>query len=579
MAVRSFYSKRRRDHVLELFQNGRVRDLQMTLPSPVDDGQNGGKGYILRRQSVFRAGQTGLWNESSEDEYDPDAKPKRRSMGVGGNGAKPLKRQRLNQGIAAKAQHEATVEQGGRIPSLVTFKFVKDRSKAALRDLADRHGNGYKAITGKGASVVEETSILQEILPHNRDMQFQDMRGPTYLEKMDQESANIDNVDGRVLRSRKILIREDFDTPVQKTYACSPVEIAPNTITEIAPDTLTEIAPDTPTEIAPDTPTEIEPAISVSKSEAPLERTQHTIPPGERPAIASVPTAVEIIRSSVTTPQYPLIRQVGSSMMDPIILDESPPGSPVMSGPAGTLKQITNSGTNAIILDKSQSRAPASSGPAAALKQITTCWAHPIDFHHIRANASDCDFCQDIRFGIYGHGRITIDVIQLPGSAWQETGNGHRSTGKPATRMCVACSLIRLSISRCKVHRFEDMRVPRTEKHHERYMQHILAKEWHPVLAANVYETCSVCPRLACWHCCVDKQYDVSLRPVTDGTGKGKGCGLKLCDTCTTKVMSCGGRLRKDSIMQAGPKGLRADVEFLFTDSLLHQAYGQYQQL
>jgi hypothetical protein len=488
-------------------------------------------------------------------------------MGVGGNGAKPLKRQRLNQGIAAKAQHEATVEQGGRIPSLVTFKFERDRSKATLRDLADRHGNGYQAITGKGPSVVEETSILQEIFPHNRDMQFQDLRGPTYLEKMDQESANIDNVDGRVLRSRKILIREDFDTRVQKTYACSPVEIAP--------DTPTEIAPDTPTEIAPDTPTEIEPAISVSKSAAPLERTQHTIPPGERPAVASVPTAVEIIRSSVTTPQYPLIRQVGSSMMDPIILDDSPPGSPVSSGPAATLKKITSSGTNAIIIDNSSPRAPTSSGPAAALKQITTCWAHPIDFHHIKTNASDCDFCQDFRFGIYGHGRITIDVIQLPGSARQETGNGHRSTGKPATRMCVACSLIRLSISRCKVHRFGEMRVFRTEKHHERYRQHIIAKEWYPVLAASVYETCSVCPRLACWHCCVDQQYDVSLRPVTDGTGKGKGCGLKLCDTCRTKVMSCGGRMRKDLIMQDGPKGLRSDVEFLFSDSLLHQAYGK----
>ncbi|KAK5451346.1 hypothetical protein LTS15_008110 [Exophiala xenobiotica] len=455
MAVRSFYSKRRREHVLEVFQNGRVRDLQMTLPSPVDDGQNGGKGYILRRQSVFRAGQSGVWNEASEDEYNPDAKRKRRSMGVGGNGAKPLKRQRLNQGIAAKAQHEATVEQGGRVPSLVTFKFEKDRSKTTLRDLADRHGNGYEAKTGEGPNLVEETSILQEILPHDRDMQLQDMRGPTYLEKLDQESANIDNVDGRVLRSRKILIREDFDTRVQKTYACSPVKIAP--------------------------------AISGSKSEAPLERTQHTILPGERPAVASVPTAVQIIRSSVTTPQYPLIRQVGSSMTDPIILDDSPPGSPVSSGPAATLKQITNSGTNVIILDQFPPRPPVSSGPAAASKKITTCWAHPINFQHLKTNGSDCDFCRDFRFGIYGYGRITVDVIQHPNSALHEIGKGHCSTGK--------------------------------------------------------------------------------------------GCGLKLCEDCTTKVMSCGGSLRKDSIMQAGPKGLRADVEFLFSDSLLHQAYGQYKQL
>lgn len=544
MAIRSFYSKPRQEHVLEVFHNGKVRDLQLTLPSPGDGGRNGSKDYLFRRRSVVRTGQTGVWNESSEDEYNPDVKRKRRTVGIGGNGAKPLKRQCVKQNITDKAQHEATVEEGGRIPSLVTFKFKDAQSKATLRDLADEHGNGYNATAREGPSLVEETGRLRDVPPHERDMQFRSMRGPTYFEKMDQQSANIDNVDGRVLRSRKILYREGNDQQSQTNNINSPIE------------------------------NELD--ISVSDSEAPIEGTQHTILSGERPAVASLPTAAQIIRSSVTTPQYPLIRQVGSSRTNPITLVDSPPGSPESSGPAATLTQLTSSRTTRPILLDSPPRAPVSSGPTATLKQITSCWAHPINFRHLKSAGDDCDFCRDFRFGIYGHGRITVEVIQRPGSAaLEETGNGHRSTGKPATRMCVPCSLARMSISRCRVHRFKAMKLLQSKERDERYVQDILAEKWDPPRRASAYPTCSLCSVFSRWECCVDQQHDTAFRPLADGAGRGMGCGLRLCDTCHTKVMSCGSMLRKGSIMQPDGRGLRADVEFLFSDSLLHQAYGK----
>lgn len=82
---------------------------------------------------------------------------------------------------------------------------------------------------------------------------------------------------------------------------------------------------------------------------------------------------------------------------------------------------------------------------------IETAYAHPIDFRYMPPIGQKCDFCADWRVGVLGHGKRLIQVFIDPEhpTQFQEMGNGHRSLGKPCTKMCISCALDRLLIMRC----------------------------------------------------------------------------------------------------------------------------------
>ncbi|KIX06371.1 uncharacterized protein Z518_04347 [Rhinocladiella mackenziei CBS 650.93] len=204
-------------------------------------------------------------------------------------------------------------------------------------------------------------------------------------------------------------------------------------------------------------------------------------------------------------------------------------------------------------------------GGGRQIKTIHTYWAHPIEFKHLSSARSPCHFCTDFRYGIFGLGPKEVDVIQYrDGEKFEEMGNGHRSKGCEATRMCVHCSLNRLHISRCKIHIFAPLGT-RSKANLDYYAGQVIAPEWVPLLKTATYPTCSLCVHAAFWRRCVSQKFNKLGQKLSPADGKDKGCGLVLCDLCHTRI--------KEAAARSDSDGIRADADFLFPESLLHIAF------
>ncbi|KIW15656.1 hypothetical protein PV08_05705 [Exophiala spinifera] len=539
-----FYSKTRFVHILDLFREGQARDLALKSPSKTPISAST---YDLRRRvcsyAHFAVGYED--KSSSDDDYDPATENRRRPVRntgrAGGNQRSPRGTNQNGGGV--------DTDVGGlrKRQKIVPPRLQPGSSKEAPRKLATQQSSqGRSEIPGQVEQSGGGGDLVSPDSSQGRSIRPRGEPRDSYLGKLDEESAGIDNANGRALRNRTIPDQEQ--TQHEKGAKCAGCHAARKKCIWTIGHTCARCkrqdiecvkwTDDSPIETTPtndasftipsmaDDNMETKTEQGVSTQTSPLMNPQHVE--------ASVPM------NSRTSPD-PSQLPIGSSA-NPIVLD-SPPDSPLLSA------------------------------SPASIRQIVTHWAHPIDFKHVK-NAGPCHFCTDFRFGVFGHGRITTKVIQYPGStALEEIGDGHRSNGKEPTRMCVICALRRIYISKCTVHRFKHMDNQAGVQKSILYAQQLRAEVWDPPVDSTAYSTCKICPELADWRCCVDKTVGITGDPLRDGRGPGRGCGLQLCNTCKLQVEGCGGVLEKDRIMKADGKELRADVEFLFEESLLHRAY------
>lgn len=411
-------------------------------------------------------------------------------------------------------------------------------------------------------------------LPENDQRKMKDKPASTsqYLEKLDEEAAKIDNEHGRRLRNQKFILDQDRSSSIKRCIACirarSRCHKKRNDEKSCTRCSKNGIKCTETDDVCVKDPTVQHPLLKAD--DCLVKGSIEEKPPLEvqiPAALASVgpPTPSQINRRHIASLQ---LQPRATSSWESVVIYKFNAGA---------------SQDNAIVLDSSPSPEPSpepSTRPNSdgRLVEIRTTWAHPIDFKHKPTGREPCHFCSDFRYGIYGYGEINIHVIKYRDRPdYEETCDGHRSYRKP-TRMCAKCSLNRLYVSRCKVHRIIPFGT-RSKELELKYVSQLLASDWEPdqpSLNIGCLRTCSLCPRPAYWRCNADKCLDKVGRPISGLRGKGLGCGLVLCDDCAPQV-KVDGILRRTSIEQCDLAksmiGRRADVDFLFLGSLLHNAF------
>ncbi|EXJ89697.1 hypothetical protein A1O3_02764 [Capronia epimyces CBS 606.96] len=525
-----------RDALL-VYREARVREI---LSGPSTNAQRHLRNdYSLRQvvpSSTLRHAVSWQEDESSADEYNPTQSRKRRVPAAALKTPKRAKRVHTTT-RSEHLQQQSTAQQDIPLPGLfVTLKFKSDTAKKMLRDLAQEHGTGcVSVLADRGMKHVKRelfghVHLLPEEDEHHKPIQAT----VSYLHRLDEDSLQIDNSDGRVLRSRKILDR-DVSPRARKCGACKASKRKCSLLVgknNLPPCTRCH---ERKLECVVDNVVQQ----SLENSHVPVTIGLPPTTPAPPAPPAPPATASQILRAFIPTRQDPFTTNIGASQKDPIVLD-SPPPSP---------GKIT---TGRIV-------------------KVTTFWAHPIDFKHIPTPQIPCHFCADFRYGIFGYGELTVEVIQYPNSnsiGYEETGDGHRAQGHEATRMCVNCALNRMYISRCGIHRFKQRAVYACQRLAE-YRRQVLAEPWEPPLKAGVCLTCSLCSNAALWRCCSMQRFDKFGRALSAEDGHDRGCGLILCDLCYANVAP-------DGVLRRPIRGSsRADIEFLFSGSLVHKAYGE----
>lgn len=472
-----------------------------------------------------------------DDDYDPLASNRKRKSLIS-VGPQTFKRQRAStletidaSGIVKNSDPTSPLCSASAATWIAPFITLVLKTKTfELQRLANEHGTGYKA----------------------RESPFTHPMDETYLSRLDQESSQIDNAKNRCLRNgRKV---PEFQDPIQRCVACVNDrvrcvgrEVEGDICEHCKKQTLeclnspaassegvdeVKLQPGTDVEV-PETGgalgTQANPIFleSLSAVRSP------TLSPGFLPGTQANPILLE---------EWPLPRP------SVILLESSPEPEPEPS------KQVGPEGTG-----------------AGKVFSIKTHWAHPINFKFVAAKNEGqiCHFCADSKYGMFGYGMSETEVIKYPKKPYEETGNGHRARGREATRMCVFCALDRLYISRCTKHVMKAPRIYQTANG--------VAIDGDLPPKKLVHPTCSMCVSPATFRCFADQKADMFRRPLAEGAGTG--CGLLLCEVCTTN-MGTQGRLvrppRSESNNTNGGSLYRADLEFLFLGSLLHESYGMF---
>lgn len=502
-------------------------------------------------------------SDSSSDEYNPTSRKRR----VASNGVKPSKRAKLAT-IAAESHTRPSVipseEKETISPTLITLKVKSTKGKTLLDALARKHGSGYDDDPEKlplycwkrGNGLLGDSS--GKCHPPGDHEQS---AGQTYLQKKDEESGAIGE---RTNRSGFKRLEKIASTAAQQCTACSKAKRrcslkknGSKPCTRCYTEGLECVAQNPVEEVL----TSIESTLTLTPA--------HLAPP---PAAADEPDVCQIL---------PTPAGIGDTETPAPTSREYAPATrhATLTGSMGASKD------NPIVLD-SPSLSPE---PQLSLAQkygfsvlTDTFFAHPMNFKHISTPEAPCHFCRDFRYGIYGYGKRTVELAYYPGESQPvECGNGWVSRGREPTRMCVACSLKRLYISRCRVHDLKQVAIHEKDLC-EQYIRQLVERDWNegaPPLKQAAYPTCALCPWPGIWRCFANQRFDRLGRTLSESEGKGRGCGLVLCDSCASKV-KVNGILRKDIVKSTADKpdgGPRADMEFLFQGSLLHKAFGTKQ--
>jgi hypothetical protein len=229
--------------------------------------------------------------------------------------------------------------------------------------------------------------------------------------------------------------------------------------------------------------------------------------------------------------------------------------------------------------------------PTPKYEQILTRWAHPMDFQYVCGGREKnlCNFCADLRFGIYGLPRRMI-WVERTGDAnamFKEVRGTINSGSDRRTRMCIRCAFERFHISFCGQHELRplsgiDPKKPELPKatmmaYISQIRNYTSNKDDQPV-----HPACSICPQPALYHCCKKQPWSQTGGTMTTGM-KAQGCGLLACVECQSLLAKHNNILKKHIVREHVVdlqsrnirREMRADLEFLFRGSLLYRAYNK----
>jgi len=178
-----------------------------------------------------------------------------------------------------------------------------------------------------------------------------------------------------------------------------------------------------------------------------------------------------------------------------------------------------------------------------------------------QTNCQSCHFCEEVGYGLLGMGSKTVEVIDRDdGKGLEEISGGHGEDGIEKTRMCISCTMQRMSTIMCLAHEMTP-----ASNHGEGPVDknEALSQLLSGQMESSI-QWCAICPTPATYGCSA---------PVEDGC---TGCGLLLCETCMPAMVgSHDGDLQgmlgdlKDQPSEDRIIGLRADYDLLRQDGLL----------
>jgi hypothetical protein len=200
------------------------------------------------------------------------------------------------------------------------------------------------------------------------------------------------------------------------------------------------------------------------------------------------------------------------------------------------------------------------------IRTIFTQLAHPIQFSYepLDQEAIACQWCNDLYYGLYGLGLVRTQVIDYGGgAAYVESADGHTNKGHPPSRMCIPCTLERLSISGCISHQMES--IPLVSQ--DILAQNSFMKYAEPGKASSApFAWCSICIGPASYQCCRRQESQAQPASWTATIGGEIGCGLLLCVPCAFRFNEYyDGELYRliDDLHTDGDARIRADAELL----------------
>ena len=214
------------------------------------------------------------------------------------------------------------------------------------------------------------------------------------------------------------------------------------------------------------------------------------------------------------------------------------------------------------------------SSGCSGTRWITTNFVHPINFKFSVAQdpTKTCDFCRDFRYGIVGCGSPRkVEVIVEGKRIIEEARNGYRAKGKEPSKMCIMCALDRFQICRCGNHEIVPIAGLCSGDFDYRQAFHNFSTPGVP--AFNHW--CNICISPAFFACGAPQQYSKVGRRIAQGARMEKGCGLFVCSACAIALDQVGMDRAKleEQVKMRGSWKVRADMEFLFHGSDLHNAY------
>ncbi|KAF2263236.1 hypothetical protein CC78DRAFT_604746 [Lojkania enalia] len=226
-------------------------------------------------------------------------------------------------------------------------------------------------------------------------------------------------------------------------------------------------------------------------------------------------------------------------------------------------------------------------GRRGVLTKIMTSFSYPIIFHTTtpRNGASDCNFCQDVIFGMWGYGEKKVHVIRWHnGLGYSEVAGGHREENEEGTSMCADCTMSRLQVILCPNHELTRYASRGQEEDLDSIADALrVAKPRSAEMRHGIQKFCSMCVKVASFGCCTPQPSLSTTRDSEDGA-LIPGCGLRLCEDCVEKlrkdfqgdshamaaaVDSESKTKFEDGKPVASIGDIRADVGFLTTNGLL----------
>lgn len=222
------YNKQRLDQALRIFRTAKAEDRRRAALAAARAPQHE---YTFRHQPDATAKQHPTCFEgneySTDEDYEPDTKRKRkaeirkgkRKTGDKADGEPAAKKPKKAKGLTYFESKDA----------FITLALPSEKAARLLGELADKHGNGTQPQSKRKSTsqpwrlsnsdvpdpgtnrIARERKIRESLHEHLRN------DAKTYTERQDEEAQQIDNVGGRALRNRKVILPQTNESKSQKS--------------------------------------------------------------------------------------------------------------------------------------------------------------------------------------------------------------------------------------------------------------------------------------------------------------------------------------------------------------------------